>query len=228
MSGNRPRHSRVRPWLYWPGMDAARPFLHDHDEAQHEDHFVQLHAVTWEDYKRVLAMRGDRSGPRIAYADGCLEIMSPSHEHEAITSLIGRLVEVYCLERGIEFLTVGSWTLEEPLTEKALEPDECWVFDPPDDAATPTRPDLAIELVWTSGGISKLDIYRALGVREVWFWRKGVITPRALRDGNYVVVEKSEVLPGIDLAQLASFLDRRMTSAAIREYRAALIASQKP
>jgi hypothetical protein len=35
-------------------------------------------------------------------------------------------------------------------------------------------------------------------------------------------VPASEALPGIDLEQLASFLDRPTASAAIREYRAAL------
>lgn len=206
-------------------MDAA--LLHDRDDAQHEDHFVRLHDVTWEDYKRVLAMRGDHSAPRIAYTAGCLQIMSPSREHEAIKSLIGCLVEVYCLERGIDFRTFGSWTLEEDALEKALEPDECYVFGPAtapilsaEDA--PTRPDLAIEVVWTSGGMGKLDIYRALGVREVWFWRKGVITPHVLRGDDYADVEASEVLPGIDLVLLASFLDRPTTSAAMREYRDAL------
>src|SRR5690606_1601328 len=117
--------------------------------------------------------------------------------------------------------------LEEKTVEKALEPDECYVFGPATASmlskdGAPTRPDLAIEVVWTSGGIGKLDIYRALGVREVWFWRKGVITPRVLRGDDYVDVDASEVLPGIDLALLASFLDRPTTSAAMREYRDAL------
>ncbi len=205
-------------------MDAA--LRHDRDDAQHEDHFVQLRDVTWEDYKRVLAMRGDHSAPRIAYADGCLQIMRPSREHEAIKSLIGCLIEVYCLERGIDFSKFGSWTLERKPKRKALEPDECYVFGP---AATitskqraPKRPDLAIEVVWTAGGLSKLDIYRALGVREVWFWRKGVITPHVLRGDDYADVDASEVLPGIDLALLASFLDLSPMSAAIRAYRDAL------
>ncbi len=34
-------------------------------------------------------------------------------------------------------------------------------------------PDLAIEVIWTSGGIDKLESYRGLGVGEVWFWREG-------------------------------------------------------
>jgi hypothetical protein len=42
---------------------------------------------------------------------------------------------------------------------------------------------------------------------------------------SYKAVSASEALAGIDLDQLASFLDRPTASAAIRAYRAALRAS---
>ncbi|HKY39650.1 MAG TPA: Uma2 family endonuclease [Polyangiaceae bacterium] len=88
----------------------------------------------------------------------------------------------------------------------------------------PARPDLAIEVVWTSGGIRKLDIYAKLGVREVWFWRGDRIGVHVLRDTEYQNVATSELLPGIDLEELASFLDRPTASQAIRDYRVALMA----
>ena len=59
-------------------------------------------------------------------------------------------------------------------------------------------------------------------MREVWFWRKGRITPFLLRGAAYEEAVTSEALPGIDLSVLASFLDRSTTSAAIRAYREAL------
>ena len=42
------------------------------------------------------------------------------------------------------------------------------------------------------------------------------------RGPRYERIEQSEALPGLDLAQLTSFLDRQTTSQAIRDYRAAL------
>ena len=77
-------------------------------------------------------------------------------------------------------------------------------------------------MVWTAGGLKKLDIYASLGVPEVWFWRRGRITVHLLDGGAYREVPSSEALAGIDLAQLASFLDRPTASQGIREYRAAL------
>jgi Uma2 family endonuclease len=131
-----------------------------HDERPTEDHVVRLSGVCWEDYERLLAMRGDRSAPRIAYLGGEVEIMSPSQTHEGIKSIIGCLVEVYCLERDIPFSTYGSWTLQSQDWTRGAEPDECYIFGEPSSSASGTeRPHLTIEVVWTAGRIDKLDIY---------------------------------------------------------------------
>jgi Uma2 family endonuclease len=196
----------------------ARP-LTEHDDRPVEDKIVVLHQATWADYQRLLELRGDHSAPRISFLEGDLEIMSPSRSHEAIKSLIGQLVEAWCLEKGIEFNAYGSWTLEKKEANRGIEPDECYVFG---EVAEPTRPDLAIEVVWTSGGLNKLEIYRRLAVREVWYWRAGRISVHVLRGEAYEEVPASAVLPGIDLGELASFLDRPTASRAIREYRARL------
>lgn len=190
-------------------------------EIPREDHFVVLRGATWADYQRLQQVRGNQSAPRITYVEGLLQIMSPSRTHESIKSVIGCLVEVFCLESAVEFSTYGSWTIEDEAVQRGVEPDECYVFGRVDE---PVRPDLAIEVVWTSGGIDKLRVYRGLGVGEVWFWKRGVITPYVLREGEYEAALRSEVLPGIDLVQLASFVDRRTTSEAMRAYRAALAA----
>ena len=180
---------------------------------------MHLSGVTWDDYQRLLEIRGDHSAPRFTYLEGTLEIMSPSRNHESIKSVIGCLVEVYCLERGIDFSTYGSWTLESKESNRGAEPDECYVFG---QVPEPQRPDLAIVVVWTSGGLNKLEVYRKLGVREVWYWRKGRIQVHLLRGERYEPASASEVLSGIDLEQLARFLDRPTTSQAMRDYREAL------
>lgn len=190
-----------------------------HDDAPVDDRIVVLRDAAWSDYQRILELRGERPVPRLAFLEGALELMSPSRKHEALKSMIGRLVEVWCLERGVEFSAYGSWTLEGKKKDRGLEPDECYVFG---DVSDPERPDLAIEVIWTSGGIDKREIYRDLGVRELWYWRRGRLTAHALREGGYEEVAQSEVLPGIDLVQLASFLDRPTASQAIRAYRAVI------
>jgi Uma2 family endonuclease len=193
--------------------------LRNHDDTPVEDKIVVLRGLSWSDYQRQLELRGDRSVPRFAYLEGDLEIMRPSRPHESLKSHIGRLVEEWCLEKGVEFSAYGAWTLEDKATESGLEADECYVFGLEPEAL---RPHLAIEVVWTSGGIRKLAIYQKLGVREVWFWRKGRITVHVLNGDQYLEAATSSALPGIDLVQLCTYLDRPTTSQAIREYRAAL------
>jgi hypothetical protein len=58
-------------------------------------------------------------------------------------------------------------------------------------------------------------------------WRRGSFRVFVLAGEEYREVAASEALPGIDLEELASFLDRTTTSQAIRDYRAALESKTK-
>jgi Uma2 family endonuclease len=184
------------------------------------DEFVVLRPATWADYQRCLEIRGERSVPRLTYLEGVLELMTPSMSHEGITSMIGRLVEAWCFENEVGITPYRSWTLESKETERGAEPDECYVLG---DVAVPQRPDLAIEVIWTSGSVNKLEIYRKLHVQEVWIWRNRQIQVFTLgTDETYTEIERSKLLPGIDLAQLLTFVDTRPMTRAVNEYRAAL------
>lgn len=189
------------------------------DVERKPDNIVLLPNTSWADYQRLLEIRGERSVPRLAYLEGVVEIMSPSNSHEWLKSWIGCLVEAWCMEQGVEFSPCGSWTLENKEAQRGVEPDECYVFGVRRDAP---RPDLAIEIIWTHSGLDKLDIYRRLGVREVWIWRHERLTAHALRSDQYQEVPASELLPGLDLAELTSYLDRPTASQAIREYQSRL------
>jgi hypothetical protein len=76
--------------------------------------------------------------------------------------------------------------------------------------------------VWTSGGINKLEIYRRLGVGEVWFWKGGRIEIHVLRQTEYEHVNRSELFPDLDLTWLCSFLDRPTALQAVRAMLATL------
>src|SRR5215211_5827877 len=93
--------------IYFRIMPSAAA-LHEHDDTPNGDHIVVLHDVTWDDYERLLEIRGDRSAPRISYLEGEVEIMSPSRDHEQIKSYIGRLLEAWCFARGAELTPAGS------------------------------------------------------------------------------------------------------------------------
>jgi Uma2 family endonuclease len=189
-----------------------------------EDQRVILHDVTWSQYEAILAIRGDGGGVRLTYLNGELELMSPSLDHEAIKTTMARLLEAYAEERGLTLNGYGSWTVRSAPRARSAEPDECYVLG----EHRPSRPDIAIEVIWTSGGLDKLDVYRGLGVREVWIWREGRIEVHALRGERYQPMARSEVLPDLDLDEMASFVGGPDQTAAVRAFRGRLRGDQPP
>lgn len=183
------------------------------------DERIVMYNVPWSHFEVQLAMRGDASSPRMAYLDGALELMSPSKGHERMKSYLGRLVEVFALERNIALSPYGGWTLKGAPELAGVEPDECYIVGPDQDKE---RPDLAIEVIWTSGSIDKLEIYRRLKVGEVWFWKEDALSVHVLSAGRFQAAERSALLPGLDLARLCTFLDRRTATEAMRDFRDAL------
>jgi Uma2 family endonuclease len=177
------------------------------------DQRIVLRGLSWAGYQTLRALRGDRRSPRMAYLDGSVELMGTSREHEGIKGCLGRLVEAFCTVRGIPWTTFGNWLLDDESEEAGLEPDECYVFGP--DPLGPDRPQLAIEVVWTSGGINKLEIYRRLGVGEVWFWKRDVIQVFVLSAAGYEEAPRSACLPEIDLGVLCELAPVRPTSDAV-------------
>jgi Uma2 family endonuclease len=196
-----------------PVRDAAAPdaSVGDHDQR------VILHGVSWQRFLDVLAARGDSSAVRITYLAGELELMSPSYSRETIKKTIARLVEAYADELGIDLYAAGSWTLKSKLKKLGIEPDECYSIGKPSRV-----PELAIEVVWTSGGLDKLEVYRGLGVREVWVYKNEKLGAYVLRSDHYVRAARSRLLPGIDLKRVAQLAVRPDQPVAIREFRAEL------
>ena len=187
------------------------------------DDIVVLRGASWADYQRLLEVRADGAVPRITFLEGVLELMSPSKSHESIKSMLGCLVEAWCTENEVDITPYGSWTHESKESERGAEPDECYVLG---DDADPARCDLAIEVIWTSGGIDKLEVYRKLDVREVWIWKAGRIDVFVLRAEKYARVERSELLPALDLVTLVRFVEVFPMTRAVREYRTALRAER--
>jgi len=179
------------------------------------DERVVMTNVSWDAFEAFLIKRGE-SGPRVTYLEGTLELMSPSRDHEGIRRFFVAVVDEYLDHLGIVWDGAGAWLLKNAPKEAGLEPDECYLlYDP-----TKERPDLAIEVVWTSGGIDKLEIYRRLGVGEVWFWIDDEITVHVLTEAGFEQRQKSQCLPGFDFSLVTEMLALPSLSAvrkAIRE-----------
>ncbi|WP_437599349.1 Uma2 family endonuclease [Sorangium sp. So ce590] len=165
---------------------------------QGEQRFVMSN-VSWDEYVALRKLLDDHPGLRMTYCEGVLELMSPSADHEDVKTRIGRLVELWALARRVRVYGYGSTTYRRKARQRGLEPDECYCVG----KVNKKRPDIAIEVFITSGGIDKLDVYRGLEVPEVWIWKDGRISVHLLGEGGYEQVERSGMLPELDLGELS-------------------------
>ena len=184
------------------------------------DQVVVLRNIPWEQYDGLCKARKDAAGPRMAYLDGTLEIMSPARKHEYEKTLIARLVETYGEETGLSLNGFGSETFRQKAKDAGVEPDECYCVGP-----AKKFPDIAIEVIHTHGDLDKLEIYRRFRVTEVWFWQKERFWVYRLVGKRYALCERSEVLPGLDLDELTRIVvatDESHQTEAVRAYRRTL------
>jgi Uma2 family endonuclease len=203
-------------------MVAATPLFPVRAPSEDEEQRLLLHDVPWAAYV-VLRDAIESAGVRMTYLKGQLEIMRPSRAHEVEKTQIARLLELFCLERDIPLFGYGSTTFRKEEGERGLEPDECYCR-----GADKPVPDLALEVVKTRGSIDKLEVYRGLGVAEVWVFEDGTFHVLVLRGERYERSPASEVLPEVDLPELASFAVRSDRHAALRAFRNALRAREEP
>lgn len=162
--------------------------------------YVLLHDVSWEQLEQLdVTLAG--TGARLTYLDGILEIMSPlSDDHEDSKKTLAMLVEAYMRVKNIRFYGRGSATLGRSQNRGRREPDESYNLE-----TKKPIPDLILEITVTSGGINKLEIYKRLGVPEVWYWEDGLISVYSLQAGAYQKVTKSVLLPDLDLELIARY-----------------------
>lgn len=177
--------------------------------------------LTWQQFKMVEPLL-DVPGVRLSFLDGVLEIRRmPGKKHEVVKKRIAALLEVYMEYAGIDFVPTGSMTLESEAGLVKREADESYEL-----AQDRERPDLAIEVVITSGGIDKLEAYKRLSIPEVWFWENGNLSLyRLLSTGgslSYQPITRSECLPGLDLVLLKCCIDLPNHIQAVKEFRQAI------
>ena len=179
-----------------------------------EGRFVHS-GINWEQFKLIQSGFADSPGIRLSYYLGELEILAVSPEHEMVSCIIAALLVDYFVEKGIEFTPTGSFTQEKE-GEASAQADKSYFL-----GGLGTTPDLSIEVVFTSGGVSKLDRYKVLDVPEVWFWEDGLFSLYHLRTDEYEKISRSEVLPELDIELLGRCVLMTSTSRieAIKEFR---------
>ncbi|MGJ5673246.1 MAG: Uma2 family endonuclease [Nostochopsis sp.] len=178
-----------------------------------------LHNVSWETFEALLRETGEDRGSRFAYEDGTLEIMTPLFEHENPKCNFGNFIVALAEELGIEIKSAGSTTLKIKITKKGIEPDNCYYIQNEStirgretlDLETDPPPDLAIEIDITSSSVSKLAIYSALGINELWRYNGRDLNFYQLLEGQYVESEFSVAFPIVSVIEMSRFIEQSKT-----------------
>ncbi len=161
------------------------------------DGCMTFNGVSWEQFEAIEAAFEDIGSVKFFYLDRILQIMTISPEHEIIKKTLCMLLEAYMRANGIRFYGKGGPTLGNRELGGRKEPDDSY------DIGTPkTFPDIAIEVVITSGWIDTLELYKRLGIREVWFWQNSQLSLYYLRGENYEQITRSTFLPDLELELL--------------------------
>jgi Uma2 family endonuclease len=172
-----------------------------------------IHNVTWQQLAEIDDAFSKFGRFRLAYLDGTLEIMPVSNDHEDIKKTIAILLEAYMRAIGIRFYGRGGPTMATEEQDARKEPDESYNIE-----TRKAYPDLVIEVVFTHGGVDKLEIYRRLGVREVWFWEDGVLAMYELADGQYTQIENSQLLPQLPIDAFLRYITYHDQYDAVTEF----------
>jgi Uma2 family endonuclease len=185
--------------------------------AQAQEQIVHLR-VSWATYEALASGIGEDSRTLLVYDGKILELMSPTTDHEAYAKLIDALLTMVVTEWNANLYNTGSATLKaEPV---GAEPDTSYYAQNAErvdglakiDFRTSPPPDLVVEVDLSHRRMDKLELYSKLGVPEFWRFGREGLQGFALVEGANRQIEVSGVVNGLPLAQVATFLERRLES----------------
>ncbi len=179
---------------------------------------IRISGVTWESYLALLQELGEDRSTRVAYEDGVLEIRMPGQPHESVNRVLAAIALTLAEEFGFEFNDLGSMTMNRADLSRGIEPDSCFYIQNAEAGqgsggpiSNDLPPDLALEVDIANRSDSKLSIYQAMGVLEIWLYQNSLVKIRHLENGSYVDALTSRAFPTVSAEQLNQWLEMRRT-----------------
>jgi Uma2 family endonuclease len=185
----------------------------DDRDAGSQRSVVSLQPVTWQTYQALLSDLGDHRSARLSYDRGTLEIKMPSKLHELVNRLLERIITTLTEELELNVVSLGSTRFDQQSEDQGVEPDSCFYIQNADridpmDAQPPQDfpPDLVVEVDITSSSRSRLPIYQAMGVPEIWCYKRDSLTILRWEAAGYQTCETSGVFPWLSAAMLSDWV----------------------
>ncbi|MEY2831421.1 MAG: hypothetical protein RLZZ574_679 [Cyanobacteriota bacterium] len=178
----------------------------ERDNLQQKDKLFICSNTSWEEYEAVLQQKANSSAYRISFLNDVLKIMSPSRNHEIIKDFIYLLIVSYCDAIELDYYPLGSTTLKQKDKSVGKEPDTSFCFN-----SLKQIPDLAVEVIFSSGSVEDLEKYQKLGVKEVWFWINNKLEIYVLIDDTYQQQNSSYNLADLNRKLLEKYISQVLT-----------------
>jgi Uma2 family endonuclease len=179
---------------------------------------VTLKGISWQTYKQLLTELGDRRTSRLTYTQGILEVIMPSDRHETHKKLLERMIETLTEELNLPAKSFGSTTLNREDLEKGAEPDSCYYIQNVSqirgrtiNLATDPPPDLVVEVDISNPSSQRIEIYKQLGVPEIWRYSNSTVQIYHLQEGEYRSSDFSPTFPLASTAVINQFLQQAET-----------------
>ncbi|BAZ45585.1 hypothetical protein NIES4102_26100 [Chondrocystis sp. NIES-4102] len=180
--------------------------LIERDNLQQKDKLFICSNTSWDEYEAILQQKANSSAYRISFLNGVVKIISPSRNHEIIKDFIYLLIVAYCDAIKLDYYPLGSTTLKQKDKSVGKEPDTSFCF-----GSIKQIPDLAVEVIFSSGSVEDLEKYQKLCVKEVWFWINNQLEIYSLVDDSYQKQNSSGNLPGLDTSLLNRYISQVLT-----------------
>jgi Uma2 family endonuclease len=176
-----------------------------------------LYDLDWAAYRKISdALTGHHL--RMVFDQGRLELCKVTSRRAGCGRLIGLFVAMLTEELDLPIMGCGDMTCERVALQCALEADETFYIEneslvrrkEPIDLAVDPPPDLAVEIDFSQGKRSRLGVYAAIGVPEVWRYdgEQLRIHQRGV-GGQYAEVERSPHFPIVTGNDMLRFLQQR-------------------
>ncbi len=177
---------------------------------------IPLYGITWQQYQHFIALFSGHHNLHLTYLKGVLEIVTLSPEHEMLKNMIARLLYVYADALNIDLFSCGSATCKSEAAERGLEPDESFCI-----GQRQAFPDLAIEVIVTSSGIDKFEVYKGLRIAEVWFYKNEKFSLYGIKSDQtgYDAITQSQFFPNLDLDVMAKYIQPEREPEMVRAWR---------
>lgn len=150
----------------------------DAEKFSQSDQILILTGTDWDYYEKL--DDPEYNSYLISFFNGEITIVSPGRNHERIADMIRYIILGYCRNFNLSFYTFNSTRLKEEGKE-GKEPDVAYAFNIDKD-----KPDLAVEVNFSSGSLNDLTKYQYLKIKEVWIWQNQKIKFYLLQDNNYI------------------------------------------